>query len=95
MQRTGGMRYKTRHKLQKRARDKGKLPITKLMTKFEIGDRVRILPDSGQHSGFPHPRFKNAVGLIQKKQGDAYLIEVKDINKTKQVLSKPVHLRKL
>lgn len=94
-QRTGGSRYKTRHKLQKRARDRGKLPITKILRIFSIGERVRILQESGQHSAMPHPRFKNSVGTIKKKQGKAYLIQLKDINKVKHVLAKAVHLRKL
>lgn len=95
VQRTGGMRYKTRHKLQKRARDKGKLPINKILQSFKIGDRVRIMQEPSQHSGIPHPRFKNFVGIIKKKQGDAYLVELKDIKKIKRVLAKAVHLRKL
>ena len=95
VQRTGGMRFKTKHKLQKRARDRGKLPITKILTTFDIGEKVRIMQESGQHKGMPHPRFKNLVGIIKKKQGDAYMIVLKDINKTKKVLAKAVHLRKL
>jgi large subunit ribosomal protein L21e len=95
VQRTGGFRYKTRFKLQKRARDKGKLPINKILKTFNIGEKVRILQEPSQHSGMPHPRFKNLVGIIKKKQGTAYLIQLKDIKKIKHVLAKAVHLRKL
>ena len=95
MQRTGRFRYKTRHKLQKRARDRGKLPINKILRTFKVGERVRILQEPSQHKGMPHPRFKNSVGTIKKKQGNAYLIELKDIKKIKHVLAKAVHLRKL
>ena len=95
MQRTGGFRFKTRFKLQKKSRDKGKLPINKILRTFKIGERVRILQEPNQHKGMPHPRFKNSVGIIKKKQGNSYLIELKDIKKIKRVLAKSVHLRKL
>jgi len=42
----------------------------------------------------PHPRFKNAAGTILKKQGEAYLVEIKDGNKTKKVVSYPIHLKR-
>ncbi|MBT3940667.1 50S ribosomal protein L21e [Candidatus Woesearchaeota archaeon] len=95
VQRTGGSRYKTRHKLQKKARDRGKLPITKILRTFDIGERVRIMQESSQHSAMPHPRFKNLVGTVKKMQGKAYLVQIKDIRKIKHVLAKAVHLRKL
>jgi large subunit ribosomal protein L21e len=93
--RTGRFRYKTRHKLQKRARDRGKFPINRILSTFKIGDRVRVMQEPSQHKGMPHPRFKNVVGIVKKKQGSAYLVELKDIKKIKQVLAKAVHLRKL
>ena len=95
VQRTGRFRYKTRHKLRKKPRDRGKLPITRTLNVFNIGDKVRIIQDPSQHKGMPHPRFKNFVGVIKKKQGSAYLVEIKDIKKIKQILTKAVHLRKL
>ena len=94
-QRTGGFRYKTRGKLSKRARDRGKLPITKILRLFNIGDRVRLIQESGQHSAMPHPRFRNSAGVIKRKQGDAYVVQIKDIRKIKHILAKAVHLRKL
>jgi large subunit ribosomal protein L21e len=93
--RTGGFRYKTRHKLQKKARDRGKLPINKILSTYKIGDRVRIIQEPSQHSAMPHPRFKNVVGIVKKIMGTSYMVELKDLRKTKHVISKPVHLRKL
>ncbi len=93
--RTGKFRFKTRNKLKKRARDRGKLPITRILKTFKIGERVRIIHEPSQHKGMPHPRFKNVVGMIKKKQGNSYLIELHDLNKVKRVLSTSVHLQKL
>jgi ribosomal protein L21E len=93
--RTGRFRYKTRNKLQKRARDRGKLPINKILATFKLGDKVRIIQEPNQHSAMPHPRFKNVAGTVKKIMGTSYMVELKDLNKVKQVISKAVHLRKL
>jgi large subunit ribosomal protein L21e len=94
-QRTGRFRFKTRHKLQKKARNRGKFPINKILSTFDIGEKVRVMQEPSQHKGMPHPRFKNVVGVIKRKQGSAYLVQLKDLKKIKQVLAKAVHLRKL
>ena len=94
-QRQGGFRAKTRKLLRKKPRTRGKVTITKLLKSFNIGDRVRILQEPAIHKGMPHPRFKNKVGTIKKKQGKAYLVEVKDGKKTKKALSTAVHLNKV
>jgi len=93
-QRQGGFRAKTRKLLRKKPRTKGKVTITRILKSFNIGDKVRILHEPAIHKGMPYPRFKNKVGTIKKKQGKAYLIELKDGKKTKKVISSAVHLNK-
>jgi large subunit ribosomal protein L21e len=95
VQRTGGFRYKTRNKLQVKPRKRGKLPLTKIFSVFKIGDKVRVLQEPSRHKGMPHPRFKNRVGIVKKMQGNSYMVQLKDFNKIKQILSKAVHLRKI
>jgi len=94
-QRQGGFRAKTRHKLRKKPRTRGKVTLTRILKVLNIGDRVRVLHEPAIHKGMPHPRFKNRVGVIKKKQGKAYLVEVKDGKKKKQLLSTSVHLNKI
>ena len=87
VKRTGGPRKKTRHKLQKKPRTRGKIKIRKILDTFKAGERVRILQEPGAQRGMPHPRFKNLIGVVIKKQGDAYIISIKDGNKEKKVIS--------
>jgi large subunit ribosomal protein L21e len=94
-QRQGGFRAKTRHKLRKKPRTRGQIALTRILRTFNIGDKVRILHEPAIHKGMPHPRFKNRVGMIKKKQGKAYLVEFKDGRKAKKALSTSVHLKKL
>ena len=95
VQRTGGMRKKTRHKLRKKPRTRGKIHISKELQVFKTGEKVRILHEPSAHRGMPHPRFKNLVGVVVKKQGKAYLIKLKDGNKEKKVVSTSIHLERI
>ncbi len=90
--RQGRFRKNTRHKLQKRARDRGKVSITKQLQEFKIGDKVRVMHEPAVHKGMPHPHFKNSVGSVVRKQGDCYVVSLKDKNMKKEVISAPVHL---
>ena len=91
-QRTGGFRKKTRQLFRKHPRDRGKIKINSILQEFQVGERVRVMQEPSRHKGMPDPKYRNRVGTIIAKQGKAYMIKVKDINKEKQILSKPEHL---
>lgn len=93
-QRTGGFRAKTRKKLRKKPRSKGKVSTTRLMQTFKIGDKVVINQEAAVHKAMPHPKFKSRTGVIVKKQGRSYMVRFKDGGKVKHVLAAPVHLIK-
>jgi len=95
MKATGGQRSRTRYKLQKKKRNRGKVNINKIIKEFKIGDKVRILQEPAVQRGMPHPRFKNRTGLITKKQGSAYVVEIKDLNKKKLLVSTSIHIQKV
>lgn len=94
MKATGSFRSGTRFKLQKKKRERGKININKLLQKFNIGDRVRIIQEPAIQKGMPHPRFKNRVGTITRKQGEAYVVELSDMGKKKEAISRSIHLVK-
>jgi large subunit ribosomal protein L21e len=89
-----GYRRRTRYKMQKRARDRGLSPITHAFQKFEVGDRADVNIDPSLHKGQPHVRFQGQTGKVAGSQGNAYLIDVKDGGKKKQLIVRPEHLRK-
>jgi len=43
----------------------------------------------------PHRRFNGRTGFIQKRQGVAWVVSVKDGNMQKTVIARPEHLRPL
>lgn len=80
--------------MKKKPRERGLSPITRSLQTFNIGEKAGVVIDPSIHKGQPHPRFHGLTGTVKKRQGNAYLIEIKDGNKTKQVIAKPEHLRR-
>ena len=94
-QRTGGLRRKTRHKLRKNVREKGKISIRRYLQKFDINDKVALVLDSSIHAGIFHPRFHGDVGKIIGKQGSCYKVHIMDGKLCKLFVIHPSHMRKL
>jgi len=84
-----GFRTRTRKKLKTGLRRRG---ITRFLRKFSVGDKVVIKIDPSSHRGMPFPRFKGRVGTIIGKRGRAYIVEIKNGNKVKKIISMPEHL---
>ncbi len=95
VQRTGGLRRKTRHKLRKNVREKGKINLRRYLQKFEVDDKVALVLDSSVHAGIFHPRFHGDVGLVIGKQGSCYKVKVIDGKLSKLFIVHPSHMKKL
>ena len=94
MQRIGGFRRKTRHKLRKNVREHGKLRIRYFLQEFNKGERVYLNADSIYQNGMYFPRYHGKSGIIDGKQGKCYYVRINDHNKEKKILIHPIHLRK-
>ena len=95
MQRQGGYRKKTRQKLRVRARERGKVSISKIIRRFNLGDRVALVQNPSVQGGMPHPKWKGLVGQVVEKRGASYIVLVRVGNAEKKVISRPVHLKLL
>lgn len=93
MGKSKGQRSKSRKKLRKNVRDRGKLPTRKIIQEFPIGSKVTIILDPSVARGRPHPKFHGKTGVTTERRGKAYEVEVKDGNSIKKVISRPEHLR--
>ena len=92
--RVGGFRRKTRSKLRKNVRKKGKISLSKYFQTFNEDDRVRLIAEPAVQSGMYYPRFHNKYGVVIGKKGKCYEIVIKDGDKDKLLIVHPVHLRK-
>lgn len=90
-----GPRAGTRHKLQRKPRDRGLTKITLSLQTFEEGERAVVKIDPSIHKGMPHKRFHGLTGIVVGTQGDCYIVQLKDGNKPKKVVARPEHLRKV
>ena len=94
MKHHGGFRRKTRHKLSKHYKEKGKLSLRKYFQSFKEGDRVVLKADSSYQKGMYYPRFHGKSGLVFKKKGECYEVLIKDGKKDKLLIVHPVHLKR-
>ncbi|MCD6093112.1 MAG: 50S ribosomal protein L21e [Candidatus Aenigmarchaeota archaeon] len=85
-----GIKRGTRKKLKKRRKDS--ININRFMQRFRNGDIVHIdIYPSLQK--FPHPKFHGKTGCVIGKRGNAYIVEVRDLNAKKHVIVKPEYLQ--
>lgn len=94
VQRIGRSRRKTRQKLKKNIRERGKISLTRFLQSFNIGDRVILKMEPAYQKGGYFPRFHGRSGIVKAKKGRCYEVLIKDINKEKTVLVHPVHLKR-
>lgn len=88
-----GFRAGTRDRLKKDRREKFK--PEDYIKGLKPGDRVMLSPEPASHKGMPHPRFKGRVGKVVDRRGRAYLVKIKDQDKTKKLTVRPEHLKKV
>lgn len=93
--RMGSFRRKTRQKFAKDPKEKGRIPIARIMQQFKLGEKTYLKMDSSIHTGPFFRRFHGRTGIVTGKQGDCYLVEIKDKDKNKTVIVHPAHMRKV
>lgn len=94
VKRIGGFRRKTRHKLSKKVRQKGKISLTRYFAEFGKGEKVQLAAEPAVQKGMYFPRFHGRVGIINGKKGDCYEVEISDLGAKKTLIVHPVHLKK-
>jgi len=94
MPRSRGPRRKSRSVLTKPVRERGKLGLSRLLTKYEVGEKVVIDIDAAVHKGMPHKRFQGKIGTVVERRGRAYVIEIPQRKTVKLVIATPEHLKR-
>ena len=79
---------------RKTPRQKGKFSFMRFFQKFQPGEAVAVV----QELSVPFPyskRLQGRTGRVIEKRGSAYHVEIKDYNKPKRYLIKPLHLKRI
>lgn len=91
--RIGGMRRKTRHKLSKTIRTRGKISTSRYFKQFSAGDYVLLDAEPAVQKGMYNPIFHGKSGVVLQKRGKAYAVQISDKGVKKILVVHPVHLR--
>lgn len=68
-----------------------KLTVNEFVKPFAVGERV-VIAIKPYFKGVPHPRYNGSGGEIVKKQGNSYVIRIRDGNSRKDLIVNPVHI---
>ena len=94
MAKSKGIRRKSRSALTKKVRDKGRIPLSRLLTSYEEGEKVVINIDPGIHKAMPHKRYQGKVATIVGQRGQAYIMEIPQRKTVKTIITTAHHIRK-
>lgn len=93
--RKGRFRRKTRSKLRKSVREKGKVSISRYFQRFKEGEIVYLKAEPAIQKGMFFPKYAGKSGVIKSKKGNCYEVLVKDKGKEKILIVHPIHLKKV
>ncbi len=79
---------------RKTPRTKGKISFSRYFQKFKPGDSVAVVRELSLPLSYSK-RIQGRTGKIVKKQGEAYHVEINDLNKKKDYFIRPIHLKKI
>jgi large subunit ribosomal protein L21e len=87
-------RRKSRHKMTKPLREKGKVSIRSYFATFKEGEKVLIKLNPSYSEGSFHTRFNGKPGIVKDKKGKCYEVTIRDMNKDKNLIVHPVHMKR-
>jgi len=79
---------------KKPVRTRGKISLSEYFKELKQGDKVALVEEKSVRCNFP-TRMQGRTGKVISTRGNSYFVEIKDQNKEKKFLVKPVHLKKL
>lgn len=93
--RIGSRLRKTRYKLKRNYKEKGKLSLSRYFQEFQQGDKVNLKTNPSVQKGQFHRRFYGLTGTVTgSRKGSCYEVLIKDGDKNKTVFVHPTHLSK-
>lgn len=87
-----GFRNKTRKILTKKE-NKGFSDQILRLKNLKQGDKVVIMMNPSYHKGMPHKRYHGKIGIVKRRRGRAYEVEVTKGNKEVLLIVPLEHLR--
>tara|TARA_Y100000034_G_C6542125_1_gene233894 strand:- start:1 stop:261 length:261 start_codon:yes stop_codon:yes gene_type:complete len=79
---------------RKSVRERGKLRFSEYFKSLKEGDKVAVVRERSETGSFPK-RIQGRTGIVSGKRGKSYLVNLKEMNKEKQFIIKPIHLKRV
>ena len=79
---------------RKKPRQKGKFSFTRYFQSFQPGDSVAVVQELSLPLGYKK-KIQGRTGKVISKRGNAYYVAIKDLNKEKKYLIRPIHLKRI
>ncbi len=93
VRRLDGARKRSRHKMQKSRKAKGKVSVTRFFQEFKEGDKAVLNAEPAYQKGIYPLQFHGKTGTVKGKKGRCYRLDLKD-GKIKALVVHPIHLKK-
>jgi len=79
---------------RKSQREHGKIKLSQYFQEFKKGDRVAVKRELAMNPKFPK-QLQGRSGVVKSKKGNSYIVQINDLNKEKEYIIHPVHLKLL
>ena len=79
--------------MTKKVRERGRLPLSRLLANYEEGEKVVIDIDPAIHKAMPHKRYQGRVATVVGRRGKAYILEIPQRKTVKTIITTAHHLR--
>jgi ribosomal protein L21E len=94
VKRLDGARKRSRHKMRKTLRRKGKTSLTAYFQEFKPGEMATLKAEPAYHKGLYPLKLHGKTGIIRNRVGRCYEVIVDD-GKQKTLLVHPAHLKRM
>ena len=78
----------------KKLREKGKIRLSGYFKELKKGEKVAVKRELAVVAGFPR-RIEGKTGEVTGQKGKAYIVQIRDFNKDKSFIIKPIHLKQI
>lgn len=78
----------------KHPRTRGKIALTHYFQQLKPGDHVAVVRELSENFSYSK-RLQGRTGRVLAKQGRAYKVEIRDLEKPKSYFIHPIHLKKI
>ncbi len=79
---------------RKNIRERGKIKFSRAFQELKEGDSIAVVREEAMQPRFPK-RMQGRTGVVKGKRGRSLIVQIKDMEKEKEYIIDPIHLKKI